>query len=539
VDKRFWRYAAIAFVCVLAAACKTRNPPLDSAITAHGNTDWHIDTAEEFLFGTDMNGNPSAANHVPASWSRRHMHTGLNTTADFYHDADLIATGDDVDATSGIDTAMLFFYAGHGSPTSWNTLGNNASQGNMSLADFDDGGLLRYYWQCSCEVFAHGPRTCPNASFVYACPGSFDGSADSFDHRNVYERWGPALNDDLRMACGASTDAYCHEDQTNKIWNNYNNNGYDVADSFIDGLNFWGVVPLCITRGGLNVAQTPLYDKSFTNQPNGAGNTFLHIQYLEHFASNVPVLVVEPPELLPILVVGIPPLPDPIRDIDFKEVEGWLVSPEEIEGRGPTLRVHPTSNAVYLRGDLILGLEEPPLDEQEYMDLALDFLRRQGWLGERTFADPEGVRMMLARTPIEGGAEDEQPLQKNVIVTLRRVIDIQGLPVHVLGEGGVMRVQMNNDGTVLNASIVWRDIVEFGEEVPIKTFDEAVAEALRLVVNAENYQLDQWNWGYREEAGNVEQTELRPFFQFTFKTVDPERILEFPPQFIEIPAERQ
>ena len=233
---------SIGVVCILVALLTTacpngpRNPPQDSAIAAHGNTDWHIDTAEEFLFGTDMAGANTATNHCPATWTRRHMHVGLTNTNHFYHDADRTTPGDDTNTNNGIETAMLFFYAGHGEPTEWDTLGNEATQGNMSLGDFKEGGLSRYYWQCSCKVFAHGPKDCPGSTWDYACPGDFDGSADSEDMRNVYERWGPVLEPDVRMACGSSTPAYCHEWVTNKIWDNYNNHGFDVADAFIDGL---------------------------------------------------------------------------------------------------------------------------------------------------------------------------------------------------------------------------------------------------------------------------------------------------------------
>lgn len=43
---------ACMLVAPVVAGCCPVNPPLNTAITAHGNTDWHIDTAEEFLFGT-------------------------------------------------------------------------------------------------------------------------------------------------------------------------------------------------------------------------------------------------------------------------------------------------------------------------------------------------------------------------------------------------------------------------------------------------------------------------------------------------------
>jgi hypothetical protein len=352
-------------------AFRLRNPALNSAIAAHGNTDWHIDTAEEFLFGTDMGGSSTAANHTPDTWARRHMHVGLTNTANFYYDSDLTASGADTDATSGIDDgSMLFFYAGHGSPTSWDTLGNSAGQGNMSLADWQDGGRLRYYWQCSCEVFAHGPP-CPGFTdphFKYACVGDFDGSADSYNMRNVYERWGPVLEPDLRMACGASTAAYCHEDQTNAIWNNYNN-GFDVADSFILGLAWGDVVPLCITMGGPNAATTPLYDTTFTNQPNTSGTSHYHIQYLSNFASNPASFELDPhqiPELLPIFETRPMPLPQPLSDLEF-QCEGDFMTHYGDRGEPWTqVRVSRLSGAVNVLGEQKATVDGPVLEEEEY-----------------------------------------------------------------------------------------------------------------------------------------------------------------------------
>jgi hypothetical protein len=510
---------------------------MNSVITAHGNTDWHIDTAEEFLFGTEMSGATTAANHVPNSWTRTHMHIGLSNTADFYSDASVIPTGNDTDPTSGIDRTMLFFTAGHGAPTFWNTLGDDASQTDMSLGDYADGGLLRYYWQCSCDVFAHGPRVCSGTTMEYACPGSFNGSVDSVDHRNVYERWGPALNPDLRMACGSSTLAWCHETQTNRIWDNYNNKGLDVADSFIQGMVTNQSVPLCITQGEFSVSQTPLFDQTFTNVPNAAGTTYYHIQYLNQFDTNAPNLFVEPPKLVPIFQLIPLPYPDPILGIELRQEGEFLVSPEIIEGRGPQIRIHPASNSIYLAGPRVFGEDGQQLDEREYLDLALRFLEEQGWVGDKTFNPPTGVHMMLTSHPVEGGDEVQQ--QKDVIVSFKRVVEVEGLAINVLGEGGEMQVQMNNDGSVLNASIVWRELGEIIQEVPIWTFDEALDMALQQVPNAEQYQLETWNWGYKEESGNIEQTELRPVFQFTFVSIDPDALVDFPPVLIEISAERR
>jgi len=530
-------------VLLVKTVAALRNPTLNSAITAHGNTDWNIDTAEEFLFGTDMGGSPTAANHTPDTWARRHMHVGLTNTANFYYDSDLTSSGADTDATSGIDDgSMLFFYAGHGNPTRWNTLGNNAGQGNMSLGDWQDGGRLRYYWQCSCSVFAHGPP-CGPPHFKYACVGDFDGSADSPSMRNVYERWGPVLEPDLRMACGASTGAYCHEAQTNAIWNNYNNNGLGVADSFIEGLASGNVVPLCITMGGWNVTTTPLYDTTFTNQPNTSGTSHYHIQYLSNFASNLPSLGLLPhqiPELLPIFEIEPMPLPGPLTDLGF-QCEGDFMTHYGDRGEPWTqVRVNRLSGAVNVIGERKATLDGPVLEEEEYIERALSFIGDQGW-NDKDFAEPMGARFMIATTPVEGGMDgDMQPSQKNVVLTFKRQIDVDGVPVNVLGEGGAMMVQMNNDGSVMNASNVWRQISGVKEEeAPVKTYDEAYEEALEQLEDPQAYELDDWTWGYLEAAGNVEQTELRIVFRFSFVPTDPEASLEYPPQMIEVPGQPQ
>lgn len=542
MNNRIWSMTLVA-VMLLLASCAPRNPPLNSVLSAHGNDptaepgDWHMNTAEEFLFGTDMNGNLMAPNHVPNSWTRTHIHSGLTNTADFYYDASILSSGLDTDATNGIDRTMLFFYAGHGGPTSWSALGSAATQSNMSLADYVDGGLLRYYWQCSCEVFAHGPRTCPGKSFVYSCPGSFNGSADSIDHRNVYERWGPVFNPDLRMACGSSSDAYCHEDQTNRIWDDYNNKGYDVADSYINGMAWGEATPLCMTQGGISVAQTPLFDQFFTSEPNTAGTDWFHIQHTQGFDTNSPYHLVEPPKLVPIFQLIPLPYPDPIQGIELKQEGEFLVSSDVIEGRGPQIRIHPASNSIYLAGPRIFGNDGQQLDEQEYLDLALRFLEEQGWVGEKTFSEPTGVHMMLTSHPKEGGDEVQQ--QKDVIITFKRVVEVNGLAINVLGEGGEMQVQMNNDGSVVNASIVWRDLGDIIQEVPILTFDEAQDLAMQQVPNADQYRLFDWNWGYKEESGNVDQTELRPVFQFSFVAADQDASFDFPPVQVEISAERR
>ena len=510
-----------------------RNPPLNSAISAHGNTDWHIDTAEEFLFGTDMAGNTTAANHAPSSWTKTHIHDGLTNTNHFYYDNDLVTPGDDDDTTSGIDRNMLFFYAGHGLPMRWDTLGNSALPANLNLGDGPD-GLLRYYWQCSCEVFAHGPRNCPSSTLVYACPEDFDGSSDSNAMRNVYERWGPVLGDDLRMACGVSTDAWCHQSNVNRIWDNYNNNGLDVADSFIEGLSTsTSAVPLCITTGGFFATGTPLFDQTFTNQRHDGG-AFLHIQYLSDFASNAPPLMIkEPPELLPVFELIPRPLPDPWLKIKLIEKDGLLVSKETLAERGPMMRVNPLSGAMYVRGERKLDVKAHDRGEQDYIKLAIDHVNQQGWF-EKTSAQPQGMKFIIDSMPREGKSSEANRVQKNVTVKFRRLLDIEGRKVPVFGAGSVISIQMNNDGSLLNAHKVWREIKAVKKQEKVKPYKVAEEQALKKLGDVKGYVLADWTWAYKERAGNVEQNELRMIYRFDFRPVAPEQVLKYPPQMIEV-----
>lgn len=526
--------AAFAILGIYRDWWVVHNPPLNTAISAHGNTDWHIDTANEFLFGTDMDGNPTAANHAPDTWTKTHIHIGETNTNHFYYDSDLTTPGDDTDTTNGIDRNMLFFYAGHGLPTLWNTLGNDAVQGNVNLGDGPQ-GLLRYYWQCSCEVFAHGPRNCTSHPLVYGCPEDFDGSSDSFSMRNVYERWGPALGDDLRMACGVSTDAWCHQGNVNNIWDDYNS-GMDVADSFIDGLHTGtSAVPLCITTGGFFTASTPLYDATFTNQPNPSGS-YLHIQYLTGFDSNAPeIMIKDPPLLIPIYELIPIPLPDPWAKMEFIKQNGMMVSREVIKDRGPVMQVNPLSNSMYVRGERKVEVSAKGMKDEDYIRQAMQHIREQGW-GEKMAFQPSGSHMMIDTRPRKEGSKAEvKHTLKNVTVKLRRYLDIDGRKVPVYGAGGIISVQMNNDGSLLNARKVWRKIGESKRQAKVKSYKSAEAEAIkRLGENAQGYRLADWGWGFKEQAGNVEQKELRMIYRFDFRPKVQKDVLQYPPQLIEI-----
>ncbi len=521
------------------------NPPLNSALSAHGNTDWHIDTANEFLFGTDMNGNLTAPNHAPDSWTKRHMHVGLTNTSMYYFDKTKTPAGSDTDSTNGIDTPMLFFYAGHGGPTGWSTLGNCApggdcgTQTNVALANVLQGGLLRYYWQCSCEVFAHGPNTmCSGSTMEYSCPQNFTGGADSPTMRNVFERWGPALRPDLRMACGASTSAYCHEGNVDKVWDDFNNHGLSVAMAFIDGLSGWGVVPLCITMGGQDITKTPLYDTTFTNEPNTSGSSYYHIMYLggDTASQEIPAWKkVVIPKTLPVFRLAVAELPEPLRSLNLPRVKQAHLRHAAFAG-GAKVRYQPLTGAIELSAAETPRPSMQVLEQRAYLERARNLLREMKWetpdLGE-----PTVTRMMTASAPVAGGAGQVQTNQSAVVVTYPRQVSVGENRIPVVGAGGVLKVTLHNDGSVLHASRVWRTVRATGPEVRLKTFEQARDAALRKLEKPEVYQLDRWKWGYKELAGNVSQEELGVVFEFAFVPKPGESAFQSPPRLIEVPGQ--
>ena len=150
-------------------------------------------------------------------------------------------------------------------------------------------------------------------------------------------------------------------------------------------------------------------------------------------------------------------------------------------------------------------------------------------------AEIEGSRFVIASVPVKKPAEQEHA-QKNVVVTFKRFVDVEGMLVPILGEGGVIEIQMNNDGSLLNASKIWRELVGYEQWEPVKPFEKALDEARRQIEEPWVYELDNWAWGYVEEAGNVEQEVMRLVLRFWFAPIDPEGVRKHPPVMIEIPA---
>ncbi len=519
------------------------DPPANSAKAAHGNTDWHIDTANEFLFCKDMAGTTTAANCAPASWTKNHIHVGLTNTAKYYDDKSRIATGLDTDAGNGIDKPMLFFYAGHGNPTTWNTLGDNGHQTDVLIGNILGNGQLRYFWQCSCETFAHGPRVCSGGDCDYSEPENFDGSPDSAAMRNVFERWGPAVGDDLRMACGVSTLAYCHQGNVNAIWNKFNNEGRSVAESFILGLGSTSVKPLCITRGGSDITTTPLYDMTFTNHRNSSGSGYLHILYSGGTQTEPPMMIWRP-DLIPLKLWKVRLLP-PGDPVEFKR---RLVTSDRIEqirdpqlaGAAAIVKRNAESGALSLRAVGAERLETPRVikSEVEQRNTALEFVRRIGWLGKDTGA-VQVTRMMTASMADKGTNRPITQGKKDFVVSVLQRISNGDHKLDVLGSGGSMSVTLAPGGEVLSAARIWRQAELTREQVSIKPFERAQAEAIKKLVNADAYKLAEWRFGYKQAAAKVAKDELAVVYEFDFVPKDRDKLIDYPPQQIEIAAEER
>lgn len=546
---------AAPFLVLALSGCQ---PPLNSVRATHGNTDWHINTAHKFISCSGYNDGATVSNCAPGTWTNKtHVHIGDTNTAHYYNDMSVATAGDDNDATEGIDRVMLFFYAGHGAPTFWNTLGDNGQQTKMRLGNSGNNGYLRYYWQCSCDVFAHGPKdgTCSMAgTFEYACPSQFDGSADSSDMRNVFERWGPVIEGSgLRMACGASTTAYCHGSQVNKIWDDYNNLGLDVADSFIDGLSGSGVVPLCIARGN-SFWDNPLHDDTFTAAPNNAAGNGYFLQYLG-MLSKPPIWreIELVPKPWPIWKVAPPEPPEPFRKAkllkmgDLRVVDGaalrevnarLLGSKDPIlrESAATSARIDSRSGAIILKGRRKAGLDRVALGERNYAEAAQRIVEAFG-LNERDVEPPVVEQMLMATRSARGEKGQSVPVQKNVIVTLRKRIDAGGTPLPMVGQGGLIKVQLNNDGTLMNLGKVWRTTTGKAGEAPLVPLDQARERALRQSPKPDAYKVLRWRLGYREETGNVRQEQMKAAYVFELVPRDPAQRAELPPMMIEIPAQ--
>jgi len=131
-------------------------------------------------------------------------------------------------------------------------------------------------------------------------------------------------------------------------------------------------------------------------------------------------------------------------------------------------------------------------------------------------AKPEGVRMMLESVPVVNRTYEVARSQKSVILHYRREVDLDGRSAPVLGDGGLIRVVLNSDGSVARAAKTWREIAGVRKIARVKPFDTTRREAERQLADPGGYRLDGWAWGYKEQASGEEQSDLKVVHVFYF-----------------------
>jgi hypothetical protein len=539
----------------------------------------------QFLSGCDEAGHNCLPNAAPAAWQRVQLQRGEASTASFFCGKGRTQSGipcADRVAPNGIDSGpRLVFYAGHGVPTSWKAQQEDVELKRVLLGDQE----LRYFWQCSCNVMAHGVRIDLGAGLDdYYEPDSYfysAGGADDPRKRNVFARWAAAASPRLRLACGGSS-GVCAEsgEVANRIWDDFNNRGFDVADSFLEGVfNARGGVPLCLAQGDEAPEKSTLFDRAFVGDANSAeklatDKRYLYLSYPAAFGE-FPLPVEggqEPPKpgIYPVihvadLAVDVPP--------GFHADKGLLLSQDTVEGRGAKILIEKKSRATYVRGVILdhviplgSGSRKTWGDMSEfYIKKAQEIIEKNGWT-EALAASPQAARIVIERTRLDTRGADLQRFQKNVVVRIKRLIPVTLEPgktelVPVIGAGGEMVVQLNNDGSLRNAAKIWRPITVPGADDkkrkvrdPLEALQALLGEAIKgpssppgVVDSAVPQGFEQiydlrpehvpYVWGYKEESGNCRQRDMWLVYQFTFLPKPDYREKGYQPLTLDVPAQ--
>jgi hypothetical protein len=553
----------LIIVGLLAAGCAAPMPPSPAALTdSAATTDSTAAPAPE----AEASSAPVCDESTPsvlAVWGGGNNDPNFESiTNDFVASAaswEFSATPSPAaaDFAQAMNQHTIGFYTGHGTPTGFDlhpSVGSTVTITSLpALGQCDDStqDQLRYLMLASCNTFAHGPKeNCsdPNAQ-DYACPGEwqYDPAGDTEAMRSIYARWGPALGNGLRMACGMTTDA--PPENANGFWSEYGLRS--VADAIVASLSLQNDVAMCIARGGLDFADSPLMqDTSFisaTNTDDDGAEVYYHLQYAKPFAYPYqPVhgmLVGEDqveaqltlfetisesfPECLPVLET---PPSETQRNGDPSNQEPSLTpyasEAEALEETNPEQYV----NDYALQGLDDLGLGNPDVD------------------GENTYAS--GIYLMTTTFPADPAQQNQEALRvavKNVIITFPQLFALNEIPgIEDLGRpqdlerlnsfydnmrerfddsrwaapqregqplvrlwGRYIRVQLNTNGSPISGSSGWQPIEgiqAIGSEQVLTPADAFVRSLVQLGYGTDEespYRLESWEWGYaRSQPGS-------------------------------------
>jgi hypothetical protein len=216
-----------------------------------------------------------------------------------------------------------------------------------------------------------------------------------------------------------------------------------------------------------------------------------------------------------------------------------LLSKQPHRGATPSspqhVEIQSKSGALYVRGE-----SKPPraatLSEQDVIPAAQQIVGSLG-LAEASVAETESYQNMLAKRSVRDTKAKVETRPKSSVVTFRRQVEVDGQQVPVLGNGGFIKVALNNDGSLRTLVKVWRTVAGTARRAKLKTMAQAQAEALRMVPNPHEYRVANIRWGYKELAGNVAQDEMRVIYEVQLVPNNSERELDAPPAVFEIAAQ--
>lgn len=509
-------------------------------------------------------------------WVNKHTSTGDDPNFPAIADSitqGLGASGTNLTGTtvasdlSGLDQSMLVFYTGHGKadgPTDDN--GTTVfTPANLKLGECAAGqdGKLRYLIVDSCNVFAHGPK-CPSPFYAdpvtgapildYVCPGNWDWDVDRDNKadkdtdtmRSIFDRWGFALGNNLRMVCGVSTlvdpwnatgiaSAYGRGTPTPE----------PVADLIMSSLA-QDAVALCLTVGGSNFADSSLVkDVEFTPAANAEDEDYYHLQYSKPFDDYTAIKLTLPVSEFDLKsgfdLENEPPFPAcmPTLGVTGEEAPAPPVGSQNFDfspakSEKEYLADAKSSESAYV--DSAWNIVTTWNDDAN-LNLPLPNLRD----GEQYFA--YGQRLMLFKMPVSPALWAKQEVtQKSVTIQFPRRIDLLeeapeisaevpslskdlesfyaaiGMNKNAVGGKALVNVldnsielQLNNDRSLIRLTSRWPPIkgLDLLETVPPIA---AYYDALKQLGGGQEYRLASWNWGY----GRFSPTEMRLYHRFNF-----------------------
>ena len=439
-------------------------------------------------------------------------------------------------------------------------LGNCRSDGSET-------GELRYLLLCSCRTMAHGPGYTDNDGDVeYDRPSKFDLSIAN--HMNVFDRLRDWLSPNMRMVCGISTTAGCSRPDVRMtaLKDYYFNEGRTVADS-------WGLAftldsptrgtftdakgadrsvyqtPICIARGNLNAhdLRSPITDDQFFTEKANPYDEALHIKSWEGVltAGNWNLTEHEDVEgleehlrTLPIFLTSssspstwFVEESNTLTNIDQINTQNFqnqfsihnnrLISKNMTNEGVPMVIVDTKSGAISLSRDrkpVSINDNKSKLSVEKYAEIAQNFIYKQGW-NESDIGNISAVSGMLQVKPLDtqvNAATTLLKLQHDITFFVGRRIPLGKISPKVFGSDNQIVVQMNNDGTVKSASKKWKKITKKIEGIPVKSYEEAYAEAVKEFKYPGLYKLSTWDWGYKSITDDSGQDMMVIYYVFTF-----------------------